>query len=88
VNLSYRCPTVDGAPLPGTIIMGDGPRTRRAYRVLGARKARGSLIGLGVTTWAIKVEPMSATRGRDEIAAGAIGWSLVWDKRRRTNNAG
>jgi hypothetical protein len=28
MKIRYRCPTIDGSPSPGTIIMGDGNRVR------------------------------------------------------------
>lgn len=62
--------------------MGTSPRTRRAYRVLDARRTKG-MAALGIVTWRISVEPISADAGRAEIAAGAHFWSLVWDHRKR-----
>jgi len=82
-RLSYRCPACDGPPAPGTIVMGLGPRVRRAYRVLNARRVRSKIVGLGVVTWKIDVERMSAEAGREEIALGAPHWGIVWDKRNR-----
>ena len=66
--------------------MGLGPRVRRAYRVLNARRVKSSVwrrAGLGVVTWKIDVERMSAEAGREEIALGAPHWGIVWDKRNR-----
>jgi hypothetical protein len=62
--------------------MGVGPRTRRAYRVLAATRCKG-MPAVGVATWRIQVEPMSAERGREEIAAGAQHWDIVWGRRER-----
>jgi len=81
-TIRYRCPPARGAPSPGHIIMGNGPRTRRAYRVLSVRRAKG-LAALGVATWRIAVEPMSAAAGREEIAAGVPHWLIKWDSRAR-----
>lgn len=83
MKLRYRCPTIQGSPLPGHIIMGDGPRIRRAYRVLGATPARGDVPALGCTRWNLTVEPMSAAAGRLEIEAGCSWWGITWDARRR-----
>lgn len=80
--IRYRCPAAHGAPAPGHIIMGDGPRTRRAYRVLSLRRAKGQA-ALGVATWRVAVEPMSAAAGRSEIEAGTPHWSIKWDNRSR-----
>lgn len=80
-TLRYRAPAVLIAPPPGAILMGEGPRVKRAYCVLGSRRAKG-VAALGIATWALTVEPMSAARGRDEIAAGAPHWSIVWDRRK------
>lgn len=79
---------MDGVPSPGDIIMGTTARTKRAYRILTVKQAlRGRLLSIGdgeyAATWHLTVEPMSAARGREEIAAGAPSWSLVWDKRNR-----
>ena len=79
--IRYRCQDTHGGPEPGHIIMGDGPRVRRAYRILGAERTRSKAIGLGTVTWKLAVEPMSAARGREEIAAGAAHWTIVWDRR-------
>ena len=68
--------------MPGTILMGVTARTRRAYRVLEAVKAKGPP-ALGCSTWRLRVERMSAEAGRAEIAAGAPGWSIEWDSRKR-----
>jgi hypothetical protein len=84
-TLRYRCPTRDGGPSPGDIIMGDGPRVRRAYRVLKATRSSG-LPALSYATWRIAVEPMRAAAGRAEIEAGVRHWSIIWDRRdRRTS---
>lgn len=83
-TIRYRCPTVQGAPPPGAIIMGTGSRTRRAYRVLTARRAKSpSWVQLGICTWRLTVEPMSAAHGREDIAAGAPHWNIRWDRRNR-----
>ena len=83
--IRYRCPTAHGSPGPGDIVMGPGTRTRRAYRVRDVRKGHSSLPGLGVSTWRLCVEPMSAAHGREEIAAGCPSWSLKWDARVSAN---
>lgn len=80
-TIRYRCATHEGSPLPGHIIMGDGPRVRRAYRVLSIRKTK-ALPGLGTTTWCISVEPMSAAAGRTEIDEGTPSWGIQWDSRK------
>jgi len=82
-TITYRCPTIDGAPGTGHIIMGAGPRTRRAYRILIARKVRQRLIGLGTQVWKLSVEPMSAERGREEIEASVPHWWIQWDRREK-----
>jgi hypothetical protein len=84
-TIRYRCPDAWGGPPIGLILMGDGKRVRRAYLVLGAKKAKSSSAGLGVTTWRLTVESMSAERGREEIAAGCPHWSIVWDSRSKRN---
>jgi hypothetical protein len=81
-TIRYRSPVAAGAPSPGDLIMGDGPRTRRAYRVLTVRKARKALPALGCATWVLTVEPMSIARGREEHAAGTPAWTIKWDARR------
>lgn len=80
--IRYRCQATLGAPLPGSIVMGTSDRVRRAFRVLGARRVEG-MAALGVATWRLAVEPMSADAGRAEIAAGAPFWSIRWDRRGR-----
>lgn len=83
-TLRYRTPAADGPPPVGAILMGDGPKVRRGYRILTATRTKSSsLIGLGVCTWKLLVEPMGAETARREIEAGAPHWSLVWDKRRQ-----
>lgn len=82
-TIRYRCPTIEGGPMAGHIVMGDGPRVRRAYRVLAAVKTRAGLPALGCCTWRLSVEPMSATAGRAEIEAGVPRWGIVWDVRRK-----
>jgi hypothetical protein len=77
-TIRYTCPTGWSAPPLGLILMGEGPRTRRAYRVLGTRPG---LSVEGNTTWRLAVEAMSAARGREEIAQGVPTWSIVWEKR-------
>jgi hypothetical protein len=79
--IRYRCPHAWDAPPPGLILMGDGPRVRRAYRVLSARRVRNALPMMGFVTWRIAVEPMSAARGREEVEAGCPRWGLQWDRR-------
>jgi hypothetical protein len=68
--------------MPGHILMGVGPRVRYAYRVLGARQANG-VPALGMATWRLQVERMSAAAGREEIGHGVPFWSIKWDARRR-----
>lgn len=80
-TLRYRCPAVDGAPPIGLILMGTGPRVRRGYRVLATKRSKG-IAGLGVATWRLHVDPMSAARAREEIEAGAPHWDIVWDRRK------
>jgi len=82
-TIRYRVPLVDGHPPIGTILMGSGPRVRRAYRILTATKTKTTLPGLGICTWKLQVEPMSAASGRLEIEAGAPFWEICWDKRDR-----
>lgn len=82
-TIRYRCPLEDGPPAVGTILMGDGPRVRRAYRILNATRTKSAIVGLGVCTWKLQVEPMSAASGREEIEGGAPFWSIKWDKRER-----
>jgi hypothetical protein len=80
--IRYRCPTKWGRPPTGLILMGTGQRTRRAYRVLSAKRAKSpSWIGLGVCMWRLTVERMSAAHGREEVAAGVPHWDIVWDRR-------
>lgn len=85
--ITYRCPIVDGAPASGHIIMSFGPRARRAYRVLIARKVQSRTAGLEIQVWRLSVEPMSAERGREEIAAGTPHWWIQWDNRSRKPRA-
>jgi hypothetical protein len=82
-TIRYRCPATDGEPFPGLILMGDGPRVRRAYRVLSTRRSKSGLAALGIVTWKLTVEPMSAAAGREEIATGVPAWSIKWDSRKR-----
>lgn len=86
-TISYRTDESDGRPPLGAILMGTGPRVRRAYRILVARRVKSSSwrvgSGLGTVTWKLTVERMSAAAGRDEIAAGVPWRSIVWDKRSR-----
>lgn len=82
-TIRYRVPAIEGTPSPGAILMGDGPRVRRAYRILSAISTKSRPIGLGVVTWKLKVEPMSASTGRQEIEAGTPHWSIKWDSRKR-----
>jgi hypothetical protein len=79
--LRYRCPVTEGEPTPGTILMRDGPRARRAYRVLSSKRVRHSMPMMGYATWRIFVEPMSAAAGREEIDAGHPWWTIAWDRR-------
>jgi hypothetical protein len=81
-TIRYRTPAADGPPPLGCILMGDGPRARRAYRVLGSVRCRG-VAAVGIATFRLSVEPMSVTRGREEVAAGAEHWLIFWDRRKR-----
>lgn len=86
--IRYRLPA-DCGPVPiGAILMGTGPRVRRAYRILSAQQVRPGWFrhdGCGgyEVTWKLTVEPMSAEAGRAEIAAGMPHRSIVWDKREK-----
>jgi hypothetical protein len=82
-TIRYRCPAAEGGPSPGVILMGDGPRVRRAYRVLSAARTKSAIVGFGVVTWKLRVEAMSVAAGRDEIAAGVPWWCIYWDRRER-----
>lgn len=82
-TIRYRSPTTEGAPPPGCILMGDGPRVRRGYRVLSAKAGKSGIAGLGVTTWKLHVEPMAKARALAEVEAGAPWWNIVWDRRDR-----
>lgn len=82
-TLRYRAPLADGPPPVGAILMGDGPRTRRGYRILGVRKSKSSQPALGVTTWRLTVESMPKERAMEDVDAGVPWWSLVWDSRER-----
>jgi hypothetical protein len=55
MKIRYRCPTVDGTPPCGAIVMGGGNRVGRAYRVLSAKQTHG-ISALGVTTWTLTVD--------------------------------
>jgi hypothetical protein len=79
--IRYRCSVAEGQPPPGTILMGDGQRVRRAYRILGATAVRNGLPMIGFVTWKLAVEPMPAERGREEIEAGVPHWTIVWHRR-------
>ncbi len=81
--ITYRCPAVHGSPMPGHIILGDGARVRRGYRVLGAAAVRSGISSLGRTTWRLAVEPMNVAAAQVEIAAGVERWTIVWNKRKR-----
>lgn len=82
-TIRYRCPAAGDDPFPGLILMGNGPRVRRAYRVLNARKTTSVVVGLGICTWKLTVEPMSAAAGREEIDADTPAWTIKWDSRKR-----
>lgn len=81
-TLRYRCPVEDGQPPVGTILMGNGLRVRRAYRILTATMTRSPDVN-HLRFWKLQVEPMSAQAGREEIAAGVPHWSIYWNKRDR-----
>lgn len=68
--------------MPGIILMGTGPRVRRAYLILRADRCKGTPEP-GYIGWRLRVEPMSAERGRAEIAAGMETWPIFWDRRER-----
>lgn len=85
-SISYRMPADDGPPPIGAILMGTGPRVRRAYRILTVRQVRPGWLrhdGRGgyEITWKLAVESMSAERGRQEIAEGTPDGTIVWDRR-------
>lgn len=80
-QIRYRCPTAGGPPPIGAIIMSKGPRARCGYRVLGAVKTKSAMVMVGITTWRVSVERMSVAAAREEVAAGAAHWEIVWDKR-------
>lgn len=86
-TIRYRCPVEDGSPAMGHILMGEGPRVRRAYRVLLVKQVRAGWLldngdGTFSATWKLTVEPMSAAAGREEIEAGTPCWGIKWDSRR------
>jgi hypothetical protein len=81
MTLRLRCPVAHGHPTPGCIVMGTGLRVRRAYRVLAATKVKSTVVMLGIWTWRLTVEGMSAERGKAEIAAGHPHWTINWDRR-------
>jgi hypothetical protein len=81
--ISYRMPASDGPPPIGAILMGDGPRVRRSYRILSARRVNSRVNPFSEVTWKLTVERMSLAAGRDEIAAGMPWRTIVWDKRER-----
>lgn len=85
--MRYRVPLDLGPPPVGAILMGEGPRVRRAYRILAAVKTKSSTAALGICTWKLMVESMSAATGREEIDAGSPHWSIVWDRRSRRTPA-
>ncbi len=80
--IRYRAPSSQGSPLPGHIIMGSGPRVRRAYRVLSVKRGKG-MSALGSVVWHVAVEPISAAAGRSEIEGGCCHWGITWDSRRK-----
>jgi hypothetical protein len=83
MKIQYRCPIEEENPEPGHILMGNGPRVRRAYRVLGVRQSRGGRVALGCSTWVLTVESLSAETGRREILAGHPHWGIKWDARKK-----
>jgi hypothetical protein len=82
-TLRYRAPFTDGPPMVGTILMGEGERVRRGYRILGVKRSKTTKPALGVTTWRLAVESMPKAVAISEIKAGAPYWSIVWDRRER-----
>lgn len=82
-TICYRTPAASGPPLIGAILMGEGKRVRRAYRIISATKVKSRVVRLGVVSWKLRVEPISAAEGRDEIAAGMPWQTIQWDKRER-----
>lgn len=82
-TIRYRAPVIDGTPMVGTILMGDGARVRRGYRILGARQSASGHPAPGLTTWRLAVEAMPKAAAMAEIEDGAPCWSIVWDRRER-----
>lgn len=80
-TLRYRCRLSDGQPYLGDILMGIGPRTRRAYRIITAARIKNTMPMMGFVTWRVRVEPMSKAAGQREIDEGRRHWELNWDKR-------
>lgn len=81
-TIRYRCAVASGGPMPGSIVMGDGPRVKRAYLVLSSRRTGGTP-ALGMATFLLTVESMSASAGREKLAEGYPRWNIVWFSRRR-----
>ena len=82
-QIRYRLPTHIGSPMPGDIVMGEGPRIRGGYRVLNARRSHSSLVALGCITWCLDVERLSIATAHAEIEAGHQWWTIAWDSRKR-----
>jgi hypothetical protein len=76
-TLRYFTAAVLLPPPIGAILMGETPRTKRAYLVLNCRRSKGKA-GLGMATYALQVEPMSSVAGQQEIDAGAPLWPIRW----------
>ena len=81
--LRYRVPHSMGIPPIGGVIMGEGPRVRRAYRILSVAKVQSRTPHLDCVHYRIAAESMSAERGRQEVVAGCPRWTIVWDRRKR-----
>lgn len=80
-TISYRTDVAEGRPPLGAILMGDGPRVRRAYRIMAAHRVNARVPAVNTVTWKLTVERMSAAAGRAEIEAGVPWQTIVWDSR-------
>ena len=82
-TIRYRAPEVDGQPMVGTILMGEGVRVRKGYRILGVRQSKSVLAGEGTVVWKLAVETMPKLAALAEIEAGAPYLTIEWEKRER-----